>query len=477
MTLYVREWVQNEWTTGAVNRYAYRGDFNDMHGLAPSFNGRRLERGPDWSNHVEHADFIDVRGMFYDETNERYVLVGTKESNSQLSTGYFNSSWTFNPPDEIVAALDDIGGASMQNVSYFDGALWVIGDNLDVYRGTDYTAACASFYATSDAHILVPYGGRMYMITNLGHIYRQDDAGTAFESYFNPVADYTPLYAAPFKGYLLIVGLHADARISIYRLSIPSATHLHEMAYFCGPTKYILDTGSSFAIHADALFFTLGPNDGVPASGEHTAEVFYFDGSKLQKFCDFVETVEVGSGTAGLLTWEDKLIYYVMTGSDARFRAMTGRTFTRYAPAAMEFTNLNIASVAESINEAMIVTAHDAEDDQGIHYATKENRFDGHWDTAWLDFGHPGKTKRLETLTVLMDDAAANYEVFIHYRIDDESSWTTSVDAADGSKIVQATSIGVDFTLLQVRVEIDDSTGNDLDIGIEALSVIYTVDE
>ncbi len=477
MTVHVREWVQDEWITAAVNRYTFRGDFNDMHGLAPSFNRRRLERGPDWSNHVEHADFIDVRGMFYDEANNRFVLIGTKTSNGQLSTGYFNSSWTFNAPDEIVATLDDLGGASMQNVRYFDGALWVIGDDGDVYRGTDYTAACGNFYGTGDAHIITPYGGRMYMITTTGHVYRQDDAGTAFESYFNPVADYTPLFAAPFKGYLLIVGIQDDARVSIYRLSIPSATHLHEMAGFCGPTKYILDTGSAFAIHNDALYFTMGPNDGIPASGEHTAEVFYFDGSKLQKLCDFTESVEVGSGTAGLLTWEDKLIYYVMTGSDARFRALTGRTFTRYAPAAMEFTNLNIASIAESLNEAMIVTAHDAEDDQGIHYATKENRFDGWWDTAWLDFGHPGKSKRLEIITVLLDDYAANYEISIYYRLDDASSWTKIVDSDDSSKIVQASSIGKDFTLLQVRTEIDDSTGNDLDIGIEALSVIYSIDE
>jgi hypothetical protein len=481
MTIHVREWVQDEWVTGNVGRYAQRGDFGDLRGLAPSHNRHRLERAPKWADHLEHSGLVDVRGMFYDEINDRYVLVGTKSANSRLASGYFNAAWSFAGPYELVTTIDDLGGVSMQNLRYWDDALWAIGDDQNVYRGTNYLTTLSSFDAGGDAQILVPCGGRMYMITNTGAIERQDDAGTAFEAYLAPVVDYTPIFATPYKGYLLVVGMHYDGRLSIYRVSLPIATYLQEIATILTPQVNVLDAGCQFIVHEDVLYFTPGPIDGVPGSGEHTVELWQFDGTRLSKVCEFVETAEVSDGTAGLLTWHDKLIYYVMHDDDVRFRVYAGGTFTRYVPSSgiVDTTELSINSIAASLNDAIIVTSNDLQDNEGIQYAIGQQRYSDVWfDTCWLDFGHPGKLKRLESINVLVDGSDEDFNVVIKYHTDDEgsSTWHTAYNAG-GTAICQVTNLGVEFTRLQVRVELVDGSEENLDVGIEAISVIYTVDD
>jgi hypothetical protein len=476
MPVNVKEFVQTQWLTAGINRYAKNGDFSNLSALAPNHTKRRLKRGPDWSALKEHTGLVNIEGMFYDKDNERYVIIGKASGSSTIQSGYFDSSWTFNGPYTLLSGYTSLGGYSMQNIAYYGGYLYLIESTYEyVFRSSGYTSGMglAWWDYSTDARILVPFGARMYMLTSKGVVWRLNDTATAFESYLDPAEDFEPVYATPFKGYLLVVALHTDGRFSLYRVNIPTATYFHELATIYNARVNMPDAGLMFAVHEDTFYFSPGPQDGT---GEHTLEVFAYDGTVLRKFCEFTVDVAVGTGTAGFLNWQNKLIYYVMTGSTARFYALTGDNFTSYAPATMTFGSLSINPIAKGLNDAILVTAHNATPTQGIYYATLDTLQDGYVETARMDFDHPGRQKRLERLTVITDAAAADFDVIIKYRTDDNASWTTA-KTQDSTQIVSVGSLGVDFYTLQVRIELDDDTGNNEDIAIEALSVIYTQPE
>jgi hypothetical protein len=94
----------------------------------------------------------------------------------------------------------------------------------------------------------------------------------------------------------------------------------------------------------------------------------------------------------------------------------------------------------------------------------------------------PARQKRLNHITVHTDvDAAADtgFKILIKYRTDDnchdgdDDNWTTSVTANSTPRAVTA-EIGVEFYLLQVRVDVDDDSGNNLDRKIEAITIDYS---
>jgi hypothetical protein len=101
---------------------------------------------------------------------------------------------------------------------------------------------------------------------------------------------------------------------------------------------------------------------------------------------------------------------------------------------------------------------------------------DGHLVTSRLDFAHPGKVKRLERLTAILDGAADGFKCILKYRTDDSSTWTTAL-TQNNSRRASVGDLGITFYTLQLRIELDDDTGNNEDIGLQGLSVIYTVDD
>jgi hypothetical protein len=474
MPVKLREFVQDEWLTSGITRYARSGDFEDLSALAPNYNQRKLRRGPGWSSLQEHSALVNVQGMFFDAENQRYVVIGKASGSSTLQSGYFNAAWSFSGPYSIKSDRTTLGGRSMQNLAYYAGRLYLIDGTYNyVYRHTGYTSDMGSAWwdDSQTASILVPFGARLYMLTSAGEIWRINDGGSALESYLAPTEDFTPLYATPFKGYLLVVAHHDDGRLSLYRVSIPTATYFQELATIYNARVNLLDAGSLFAVHDDTLYFSPGPQD---SSGEHTVEIFTYDGTVLEKHCEFTVDTAVGSGTAGFLTWQSKLIYYVLTESSPRFYALTGKHFTSYVPASLDFSSLTTLPIAKGLNDAILVTAH--ETSQGIYYATFDTRQDGHLITSRMDFGHPGRQKRLERLTAIVDGAVSSFDVRIKYRTDDTTDWTTLI-GEDNTRTITSGGIGVDFYTLQVRIELDDDTGNHEDIAIEAISIIYTEPE
>ena len=181
MAVIAKEWIQREWIQSQVGLYHNRGDFYNLSGLSPDIIREALKRSPAWSAHLPHTGLTAVKGMFYDENRDRYVLLGTNAA-SHLASTYFSSAWSHVASTyELSAATSGLTGLSMRNVVYFGGYLYVIGANSHVYRGASYTSGLTDFYATADAVCLAPLGGRMYMASTYGKIWRLNDANTAFE--------------------------------------------------------------------------------------------------------------------------------------------------------------------------------------------------------------------------------------------------------------------------------------------------------
>jgi len=117
-----------------------------------------------------------------------------------------------------------------------------------------------------------------------------------------------------------------------------------------------------------------------------------------------------------------------------------------------------------------------AADTEGIyHLPTSGSLQDGYLITSRLDMDCPGRQKRLLRLTVLLDGAAVDFDVIIKYRTDDTAAWTTAVTSDDTTRVTVDITTAVTFYTLQVRVDLDDDTGNDEDIRIGAVSVLYSV--
>lgn len=461
-----QEWVQREWTQPDVNLYRDKGDFYELSALYPDFKRRVLKRAPAWSSLVAHAGLTSVRGLFYDEANTRYVLLGQNASN-YLSSLYFNSSWVASGVSQLTTATALPGGLSMYNYAYFGDKLYVIIDSSDVYRCNGYSSTMASFYAGSDAWMLVPYGGRLYMITAAGNIYQLNDAGDAFASYLAPVATYDPLWAGAFRGYLCVVGQHSDGRVVIHRVSVPSATVLHEAGRLPPVSPTWTAHGSLFAVHDDVLYFSPGPY--TDASGVNVTQFWTWNGSRVERLTELRDTAV--ADTIGLTTWRGELIYYELANGVAQvFKVLVGDHFVDFAPLAV---GGNLVKLCAGLGIELVVTGKPSTTEGIYRLPTSGSLQDGHLITSKLDMDKPGRLKLLTRITVLLDGAATDFKVGVRYRVDEATSWTGVVT---GNNLRRVTiDLAVEFYTVQFKVELDDDTGNDEDIAIESVSCLYVV--
>ena len=465
-----REWIQREWTQPGIDLYREKGDFHSLSALYPDFRGRLLKRAPAWSALVAHAGLTFVRGLFYDERFKRYVLLG-KNANQKLSSLYFSSAWVASGVTQLTVDMDLPGGLSMYNHAYFGDELYVIKEKSSVYRCDGYSAVMAVFYNGPPwPWMLAPYGGRLYMITEDGAIYRLNDAGDAFESHLAPVAAFDPLWAGPFRGYLCVVGEHSDGRVGIYRVSVPSATVLHESGFLPPISPTWIAYCSLYALHDDVLYFSPGPY--TDASGVYVTQFFTWNGSRVERLTELRDTR--AASTIGLTTWRGELIYYELpTGAAQVFKILVGDHFVDFAP--LSAVGGNVHKLCAGLGTELVVTG-EAADTEGIyHLPTSGSLQDGYLITSRLDMDCPGRQKRLLRLTVLLDGAAVDFDVIIKYRTDDTAAWTTAVTSDDTTRVTVDITTAVTFYTLQVRVDLDDDTGNDEDIRIGAVSVLYSV--
>ncbi len=465
----VKEFTQRDWKQPGVDLYRDTGDFYELSGLRPDFARRRLMRGPGWSSHITHTGLTNIRAMLHDEANDRRYIIGTNSSN-YLAQGYYNAAWTFTGPTQLTTATATTGGRTTQNVVYFGGTLWVIASNGDVLTGS-LTSLSTTFYSATNAVIIVPVAGRMFMLDENGDIFRQNDAGTAFESHFAPVEEYSPLYAAPFRGSLIVVGKLNDGRIKIYRLHLPQASDMYEVGEI-PPESPNAPGGCSFAVYDDHLYLTPGPHP-IP-NGTNATDVYRFNGSQIEKVAR-IEDTALSPAVSGFLVWRGELVFYeLLSTTTPDFRMLHGQQFVSFAPGT-SISLSGITPMAEVVGGEMIVTGVD-NTTQGLHRAGIADFQDGYLVTSRYDFGSPHKQKRLEAITVDLDGKATNFNIIIKYRTDDTTSWTTATTATN-TRRAHIGSLGVSFYTLQVRVDLDDNSGNDYDIRINALTITYTEPE
>jgi hypothetical protein len=361
-------------------------------------------------------------------------------------------------------------------VAYWGGYLWVIDDDGDVHRGASYTSALSSFYTGGDALILMPMNDRMFLATDSGEILRLDSGNSQFDSYHDPAATLNPIYLTPFRQYMTVVNKGDDDQINIFRLPDYAAHGLHQLGHVPSPAHFS-DHGCPVMLFQDEIYM-LTYQQRQPGD-LYDIDVYAFNGHETKRVARLTGRPAFPSPSAvGLLVWHDKLLFYDLdtTGASGHdVLALVGDRFVDFAPTGDIGGNGQITPWIGSLGDYLVCTHYAGGD--GVYYAHRKTLQDGYLETAYLDMHQPGREKRLEQITVLLDGEAASFKVNVKYRVDDATGWTTALSGADDTRTVRATAIGVPFYLLQVRVELDDDTGNNEDIGIEAISVLYSADQ
>jgi hypothetical protein len=474
MTVHVKEWTQETWTRPGITYQRDKGDFSVITDMLPDpLTNHRLVRGPGWSGAESMpANFTSIQGGFFDNDAETRVLVGPgTDSGTKLRSFYYNTSWTQVGPYTIQAGVTSLGGLKALNLAWWAQKLYFIGSDSDVYRHDAYNSAASSFHVGS-AKLLAPYGDRMYMVNNLGEVFRLNDADNAFESFYTPLVALDIRYMAAYRHFLVLIAAGMDGSITLYRLPDLNPQTLHTLAIIPGDGKLTGSTfgtsyGSTFFLHDDKIFFVLGRY--LNASGEdYNYNIYAFNGTWIEH----LGTVSGATYIGGFLRWKGRLLLHHFDTDKHYLQVFMGNRFT-------QFTELDVpntpAAPALSLGSELFLLNNNG-GTYTLYRAGSSDYEDCSMETSYLDMGHPGKEKRLERITALLDGAASDVTITLKYRTDDTASWTTAGTATD-SKRASVGSLAVSFYTIQLRVEIAESSGDAEDIGLQTLSVIYTVDD
>jgi len=461
------EWVQTKWTRADVSLYERDGDFYELSGLLPDHRGD-LQRGPGWSSLVPITGLTAITAMYYDHSYNRYVMIGMN-ADSHLAAAYYSSSWEASTVTELSAATTNAAGVRGFRATLFNGASYIVGADKKVYKGTFYNQAHSELYGTADAWMLVRASAELFMVTTEGKVYKLADDQASFEIYATPEEYLVPLAAYPYRGYLMVLGQLETGDIGIYRVSIPTHTAFHELTRLYAPIDHYAWSSAISALHGDVIYFSPGPRT-VP-DGTYVVDVYAFNGSRVEKVAE-VPGAALYSQAQGLLSWNGELVYWSLFETTARFKVLTGDAFTEFAPSsAMNATGF--AALAGVLAGELVVTGVNVEDVQGVKYAGVDTFQDGYVVSSRLDMGHPGTQKVLHRLTVLLDEATADFKVVVKYRVNDATSWTTAT-TGNNTKRVTTDDMGVSFYTLEIRIDLDDDSGKDVAVRILGMSAVYS---
>jgi hypothetical protein len=473
MPVNLREWTMQEFTTPNVPFYHYRGDFYAISGLMPTRDRRQLRRLPAWSSATALGTAMGtIRGCAWAVVGSRHVLIGSNASG--VAGDIRTSAFAASSVQTYTAATSYTGGKSLRNVVHAHDALYIIGADGEIYTGA-YNGAHSAMSLGATGQVLTLADDRIFVAGDDGIIYRQDDAGSGFDTYFDPVQDMDVHYLAPYKGYLLVVARANDGTLHLYRLPTRNAQGLAPLASILGGTGNMNTLGSFFAIAHDKVW--LSPGYRTNTDGTLTVPIYAFNGTNVQ-LVTLIENIDVGSYySMGFLPWRDELLFVALDNAasscDQTFKILLNNKFTDLDVISVEASGA-FAPLAFSSAEHLVLTANPSSTEK-FYYTQASALQDGYWISSKLDMGQPGRPKRLEAITVQLTDAATDFDILIKYRIDDATSWTT---AATDTNTMRATSgtIGSDFYTLQIRIDLDDDTSNNEDIRIESVSVLYSID-
>lgn len=474
MTVRVEEWSQSHWRTPGVNLYANYGDYLELSNLLPTRDQRQLRRLPAWSAQVrvDTNGLTDVRGAFYDVANDRIVMIGA-DGSSDLTAAYLDSAWSLSANTTLNATPTNLGGASMRNAAWFGGVLYVVGSDGKVYSGSSYTGALTVFNANTWHHILESIDERLYSCSNAGRIDRTSHDNSVFDTYDAPKNDMgTPQLFAGYRGYGLLITQDANGLIRFIRVPLDTNTRYFQEITSLREYGVLPSYGSLFCLHEDEVFFS--PGYYTRMGSENALNVYSFNGSRAQHVAEIRHDPNAGGSgfpaSAGLLSWRGELLYYALEGTSQIFKVLRGSEFTEFPALAATASTNPFAGV---YGGHLVATADDT--NEGIHYLQDSAASDGYVITSRLDMGHPGKEKRLSRIVVWLSAAAASFGTKIEYRTDDTAGWTNAGTDSNTQRAL-ADALTDSFYALQLKITLDDDTGNSEDIRIEDLSVIYSVD-
>jgi hypothetical protein len=478
MPVRVKEWVQTEWLHPAVTLYGKKGDFYELSGLRPTLSRDKLARSPAWSSYLAQPATIEtLQGAFYDHENDRYVFIGTRVASPyDVVAFYYSSAWSASSINDLVPTATDLGGLSMRNAVYWGGELYVIKHDNTIYRGGGYTGEIGVFTSSGSAQILCPAGDRMYYVGTGGFVERLNDADNAFEAFFLSAGDMDVRFMMPFRATLLMFVRHGNGDLTIHSLSVSTAAIRH-LATIRGTGDYPA-VGCLFTMHHDLAYFS--PGRYVDPDGVYALDIYSYNGTYVEQIAH-VRTTATAANAMGFITWRGELLFYasysasgvILTKLMVDRSATEEESFTEFSPLTADHQS-TFNHLLWNLGEELVVLGQAAAS-EGVYHTGAGALSDGYLVTSYLDMDSPGRLKRLETLTVLVDTAATDFKVLIKYRVNDTAAWTTAV-TGNNTHRVTAANLGVEFYRLQIRVDVDDDSGNDIDGAIEAVSVRYTID-
>lgn len=480
MPTQLKQWLQREWKRANVDVYRDPGDFYALVRLEPTERGDALRRIPDWHAQVRHDTngLHSVRGIFYDEANSRFVLLGNDTASGDLAASYFNSSWTLSSLTVLHTAPSNLGGLSLRDYAYYGGKLWLIGSDGKVYAGTSYTATLSEFDADTTHRIICPIDERVYVVHNTGQVDRTDDAGTALETYFTPDHPLDVRFMAGFRGYALLVVKDMGGALHLMRLP------LNQVAPKLSLIASVHDRGSEptygclFTMHEGDLYFS--PGFFTTHGQKNAFNLYRFNGANVEHITRHAHAPNSGTSgyptSAGLLSWQGKLLYYALAGTASQILLrLLNDTWVDHAQLAQRISGL-AAPFMISAGNRLICTVYDGTD-EGISYLEEYTFTTGNQlITPRLDMGYPDRLKRLARITVLVDNSEPFFYIRLEYRTDDNASWTFLGTHQNTRRASSDVTAAVEFYTLQLKIQMTDNTGTNPDYRIEAVSVTYAVD-
>jgi hypothetical protein len=287
----------------------------------------------------------------------------------------------------------------------------------------------------------------------------------------------------PFRGYLLIAGLHADGTMILYQLTPNNdlrllyqfaSTNYTDGGYVSGDT--MLEGHAHAIYHGDVYFidrtYTTTENDDIAIN------VYRWDGGEVE----LIERLVIDGAapvSAGLVTWQhDTLIFYAL-------REGSSPTHNFYTLVGEHFIPLNsitdsgtVADVSLDVIGAQLifnrlVNATATFNVLGPGPVSAADYFGAaSLETGRLDFD-TAQQKLLHAIIVNLN--SDDHAVTIKYRLDNTDSDTAWTTATSGTgQRVAATDIKQAFYTLQVRVEVEATASTVDSYALESISFIYT---
>jgi hypothetical protein len=481
MPVDVKEWTQRRWARPGVDLLRPNLDpgpepsaFFTSYALAPDPYTGVLKRAPAWQTAAAvPAGCTVIRAGFYDRAMATYNFVCRYDNKVNYIYTYDWTAW--GGPTELISTTGSIYGKAYRDVLHWGGYLWALTNGGQLWAATDYQNGLDLIYTDTVLQVLGSMNDRLFAGDTAGDIFRLA-TGPALGAYLPNVAIVNPAYMVPFRQYLTVICEEQDS-IELHRLPDWQAHALHQLGRLpCTPfpdSNY----GCPYALFDDKIWILTGQQP--QSDGTFTIECYAFDGNSTQRAA--VATGLPDASTAvccGLIVYQNRLLLQWGQNQYAthHFQVLVGDHFEPWAPLTGLAKGQAFPFGIALADTLVCATSYDSGTTPLFHYARRDALMDGYVITSRLDMAYPGRLKRLEQITVILDGEDDDFDVIIKYRVDDASTWTTAGTVA-GSRIAQALKIRADFYLLQVRIDLADGSGEDLDIGIEAINVTYSINE